>query len=373
MRIKFLPAFPRLRILDIFILKEIAGPFLFGMMIFTMILVAGDLLFQAARLVIERGIAVGVVFRLFVYRLPEVVAWTLPMSCLLSTLLGMTRLASNSELIAIKSLGVPFRRVLRPIIIASFFVVGAALMLSEMVLPVTAQAADTLLRYEILRNQTTAIKPRVFMRDESEGELRRVVYVDSMDVRAGTMEGVMLYEFDGGRMIRTSYARSGTWIDGEWWLDDGHVFELTERGEPRLLFRFERQKLALGISPEQLRRGTRRPVDMSARELWEYAEHARIIGANVSELWVLFHLKLAVPWACVIMALLGASLGAYHRGRSGTSAGFGISVAIVFGYYMVMSICRALGVNGNMAPMLAAWTPNVIFLAGGIYFARRVD
>ena len=373
MRIKFLPAFPGLRVLDRFIIMELAGPFVFGMTIFTMILVAGDLLFEAAKLVIERGVALGVVCRLFAYRLPEVVAWTLPMSCLLSTLLGMTRLSSNSELIAIKSLGIPFRRVLRPIIIASFFVAAGALLISETILPFTAQAADTLMKYEILKNQASAIQDKVFMRDESEGELKRVVYVDKLDTGAGTMEGVMLYEFDKGRMTRTSSARSGTWNNGEWWLDEGQVFEVTGKGEPRLLFRFERQKLALNISPEQLRRSTKKPADMSARELWDYAGQARAGGADITRLWVVFHLKLAVPWACMIMAVLGASFGAFRSGRSGSSAGFGLSVIIVFAYYMIMSICRALGESGSMAPLLAAWTPNGIFFAGGLYFSRKVD
>jgi len=350
-----------------------AGPFLFGMMIFTMILVAGDLLFEAARLVIERGIPIGVVSRLFLYRLPGVIAWTLPMSCLLATLLSMTRLSSNSELIAIKSLGVPFRRVLRPVIIASIFVSIGTLLFNETVVPLTAQAADTLMRYEIIKNQTTAIQEKVFMRDESGGALRRVIYIDRLDPDSGTMENVMLYEFDNGRMSRISSAQSGTWHQGEWWLDDGQVFEVTERGDLRPLFRFERQRLVFSLSPDQLRRGTRRPADMSARELWSYAEQGRIIGANVSRLLVTFHLKLAVPWACVVMAVLGASFGALRQGRSGTSAGFGFSVVIVFAYYMVMSICRAMGENGNMHPIIAAWTPNFIFLIGGIYFSRKVD
>ena len=97
-------SFPGLRILDHLILGEMAGPFVFGVLIFTMVFVAGDLLFQAAKLIIEHSVGLGVVVRLFAYRLPEVVAMTLPMSCLLSTLLGMTSLSSHSELIALKSL-----------------------------------------------------------------------------------------------------------------------------------------------------------------------------------------------------------------------------------------------------------------------------
>ena len=90
-------------LLNKLILGACAGPFMFGILIFVLIFVAGDLLFQAARLIIERGVAFGVVTRLFFYRLPEVVIMTVPMSSLLSTLLGMSSLNSASELIALKS------------------------------------------------------------------------------------------------------------------------------------------------------------------------------------------------------------------------------------------------------------------------------
>ncbi|MDR2175819.1 MAG: LPS export ABC transporter permease LptG [Synergistaceae bacterium] len=366
-------ALPGLRTLDRLVLREVAGPFVFGILIFTLIFVAGDLLFQAARLIIERGVPFGVVVRLFLYRLPEVVALTLPMSCLLSTLLGMTRLSANSELIALKSLGISFGRILRPVLTASFLVAAAALAFNETVVPFTSQAAETLMRYEILKNQSSALQEKVFLRDESGGELRRVIYLDRLDPAAGTMQGVMLHEFEGGRLVRTSLARQGIWKDGEWWIEGGQVFEVTEKGVVRLLFRFERQKLALNLSPEQLQRQTRRPADMSARELWDAIEETRAAGGGVLRLRVLFHLKLAVPWACVIMAVLGASFGASRQGRSGSSVGFGISVVLVFAYYVVMSLCRALGESGNMPPALAAWTPNAVFLAVGLFFSRRVN
>jgi lipopolysaccharide export system permease protein len=359
--------------LDRFVLGEIAGPFVFGVLIFTMIFVAGDLLFQAAKLIIERGISLGVVIRLFLYRLPEVVAMTLPMSCLLSTLLGMTRLSVNSELIALKSLGVSFYRILRPILWASFLVAGGTLLFNETVVPFTTQAADNLMKYEIMKNQASALQEKVFLRDESDGELRRVIYLDRLDAAKGVMSGVMFHEFEKGRLVRTSLAQRGIWKEGEWWIEDGRVFEVSERGEVRLLFRFERQRLALNLSPRQLQRRSKRPVDMSARELWECIEQARMGGTNLSQLWVLFHLKLALPWACIVMAVLGASFGASRQGRSGSGIGFGISVLLVFAYYVIMSLCRALGEAGNMAPVLAAWIPNVLFLTAGLFFSRRVD
>ena len=362
-----------MRLLNRLILGAMAGPFLFGVLIFTLIFVAGDLLFQAARLVIEQGVALGVVARLFLYRLPEVVALTLPMSSLLSSLLGMSTLSAGSELIAVKSLGIPFRRVLRPIVVASFIVAAGALAFNETVVPFTSLAADRLMRYEILKNQASAIQEKVFLRESEEGALKRVLYVDRLDAKEGVMTGVMVHEFDDDRLSRTLTAQKGQWHQGQWWIENGRLYDVNRDGEVSLLLRFERQKLALNLSPEQLQRSTRKPSEMSAHELWSYISQAGEIGTDLSKLWVMFHLKLAVPWACVIMAVLGAGFGASRRGRSGGGVGFGISVVIVFAYYVVMSMCRALGESGAIPAILAGWGPNIVFFMLALAFAWRVD
>ena len=357
-------------LLNKLILKSCAGPFVFGIMIFVLIFVAGDLMFQAVKLIIEQGVALGVVTRLFFYRLPEVIVMTIPMSTLLSALLGMSSLGSGSELVALKSLGIPFTRILRPVILTSVLISLTGFLLNETVVPFGAEAADKLMKFEIMKNQASAVQEKVFLRDEKDGKLKRVVYINELDADKGTLSGIMLHEFnDEGRLVSTLNALRGKWEAPQWKIEDGRMYDVDADGVVRLLARFESQRLSLGMSPAQLQRSTRRPADMSAHELYEYIKD----GADLPELWVLFHLKTAVPWACVIMALLGAGFGATRRGRSGGGVGFGISVVIVFAYYVVMSLCRALGEAGNIPPFVAGWGPNIVFFVLGIYFARRVD
>ncbi|MCL1874790.1 MAG: LptF/LptG family permease [Synergistaceae bacterium] len=362
-------------ILDKLILNEIGKPFVFGVLIFTMIFVSADLLFQAARLMIQRGISFWVVSRLFCYRIPEVIGLTLPMAALLAALLGFSKLSANSELVAIKSMGVSFRRILRPVIISSIMVSIATFLWTEFVTPITSIAANNLMQYEIYKNQSKLIKDKVFLRDEKGGKLRRTFYVEKLNIMEGTLEGIDVYEFaDDGRMIRYSNAATGLWKEGEWWIDNGQIFEKDKNDELKLLLQFERQKLALSLSLEDLERTTRNPVDMSARELWLYIEKASIMDiSNVAPLLVTFHYKISIPWASFVLAILGAAIGGKTRGRSGGGASFGLSVLIVFAYYLLMSLCRALGESGNMAPLLAAWLPNAIFLFVGLYFVRRAN
>ncbi|MBQ3458299.1 MAG: LptF/LptG family permease [Synergistaceae bacterium] len=364
----------RKNLLNKLILGSCAGPFFFGILIFVLIFVAGDLLFQAAKLIIEQGASLGVVVRLFFYRLPEVIVMTIPMSSLLSTLLGMSTLNGGSELIALKSLGIPFTRILRPVILASVIISITGFALNETVVPFGATAADRLMKFEIVKNQAAAVQQKVFLKDEENGKLKRVLYIDELDPEKGLLKGIMMHEFDStGRLTHTLNALRGMWLDTQWWVEDGRMYDVDVDGEVRLLLRFERQRLALRLSPEQLLRSTKRPADMAAHELWSYIKQGEGLDSQLAELWVLFHLKTAVPWACVIMAVLGAGFGASRRGRSGGGVGFGISVVIVFAYYVVMSMCRAFGEAGSIPPVIAGWGPNIVFFFIAIFFARRVD
>ncbi len=364
---------PGAKILDRYILNELAGSFFFGIMAFTIIFIAGDLLFQAANLIIEKGVSLMVVARLFVYRLPEVILLTVPMSSLLATLLTFGRLSVNSEIVAIQAAGISFRRVLRPVLGISAVLAMLTLIGNETIVPFSNRASENLMKYEILQERPSVLKERVFLKDEQNGELKRVLYLGKLRPREGLMSDILVQEFDAGKLRRISTAVRGTWKSGEWWVEQGEVFEVADAGKVNLLFRFDRQRLLLNLSPEQLEKASRRPAEMSSIELLAHINILKAQGANLLPLWVLFHLKLSVPWSAMILAVLGASIGVRTPRRGGSGIGFGLCIIIVFAYYVVMSFSRALGETGNIPPLLAAWLPNVTFLLLGALFVRKAD
>ena len=364
---------PGAKILDRYILNELAGSFFFGIMAFTIIFIAGDLLFQAANLIIEKGVSLMVVARLFVYRLPEVILLTVPMSSLLATLLTFGRLSVNSEIVAIQAAGISFRRVLRPVLGISAVLAMLSLIGNETIVPFSNRASENLMKYEILQERPSVLKERVFLKDEQNGELKRVLYLGKLRPREGLMSDILVQEFDAGKLRRISTAVRGTWRSGEWWVEQGEVFEVADAGKVNLLFRFDRQRLLLNLSPEQLEKASRRPAEMSSIELLAHINILKAQGANLLPLWVLFHLKLSVPWSAMILAVLGASIGVRTPRRGGSGIGFGLCIIIVFAYYVVMSFSRALGETGNLPPLVAAWLPNVTFLLLGALFVRKAD
>ena len=358
-------------ILDRFVIGQVASPFLFGILSFTVIMVAGNLLFRLADLVIQRGVSVSLVFRLFIYSLPGVVTMTIPMSCLLASLLGFGNMSANSELVALKSVGVSFGRIVRPLLIMGVFISILTFALNETVVPLSQRAAANLMRYQIYRQTPPVFKDDIVIRDVSRGELTRVIYIKEIRPRSGLMSDILVMEFEKGRINRMISAPNGNWEDGIWWLYDGQVFDAKPDGRVDALFGFDRQKLNLDMRPSDIADSSD-PDEMSLTELYQTLKNAEKLDNNAGKLRMLLYLRIAVPWASVVLVMVGASVGSRPQ-RSSSGMGLGLSVVIVFCYYVIMSLCRSLGQANLVPPLVAAWIPNAVFLIIGLTMIRRAN
>ncbi|MDR3333066.1 MAG: LptF/LptG family permease [Synergistaceae bacterium] len=359
-------------ILDRFVLGQMSAPFMFGILSFTVILVAGNLLFKLADLVIQRGVSFGIVTRLFIYSLPGVVTLTIPMSCLLAALLGFGNMSANSELVALKSAGISFGRIVRPLIISGIFISIIAFLMNETIVPLSERAVANVMRYEVLRSVPPIFKENVFIREESEGVLRRVFYIGAVKPRSGEMSDVLVQEFEDGHIRRLISAPKGDWTDGVWWLENGQVFEVQTDGVVKALFSFERQKLNLAVAPSKIGNAASDPSVMGLMELYDTIRNAELHGNDTGKLWMLLNLRISVPWASVVLVMVGAAVGSRPQ-RSSSGMGLGLSVVIVFIYYVIMSFCKSLGEARFLPGAVAAWIPNVAFFMIGMVMTRRAN
>ena len=360
------------RALDRFVLGELVGPFFFGIMVFTTILVAGGLLFRLAELIIERGVSIGVVLRLFLYSLPGIVALTIPMSCLLATLIGFSTMSANSELVALKSAGLSFNRIIRSIIIVSVFISVIAMFFNETLVPMSEKASGNVMMYEVLKQTPAMFKEKVFLKQEEDGQLKRVIYVNKMSVGNGDMSGIRIQEYEKGELSRLTSAEKGAWIDGSWWIYDGQVFEVKNKVEASSLFKFEKQQLNLNLAPDELKRTSDNPDQMGVRELYKLIQTKYKMGEDPAKLWVALHFRISIPWACVVLALVGAALGSRPQ-RTNSSRGVGLSVIIVFVYYVIMSFARSMGEAELISPFISGWLANVVFMILGIRLCQKAN
>ncbi len=357
-----------IKTLDIYIFRQLVAPFLFGFFMFVTV-IAIDPLMSALQNIVNDNVSIMVVIRWFLYRLPQDMIFTFPMSMLLTSLLVFGRMSKDSETIALRAGGINFYRILVPVMAFALAITAISFLFNELVVPYANRRANEIRRTEILRLVEPEASENSIMR-ASDGSF---VYARKVYELAGTMEKVLLEYYQDGRLTRRISGATARW-NGTFWTLEGAVDQQYEGGTlatPTLI-----PVLPLpGVreTPADFARQSKKPNEMSYRELAERIEtYKRTSFMETTPLEVDLALKISLPFASFFFAIIGATFGLTHY-RSGAFIGFGISIIIIFVYYVVMSLATALGKSGYLPVMLSAWVQNILFAVAGLRLVARIN
>jgi lipopolysaccharide export system permease protein len=348
-----------MRLIDRYILREISGIFLFGVAVFTTLLLINHLFFLA-RLAAEAGVPIRTNLLLLVLRVPYLATYALPMAMLLATLLAIGRMSDRNEITAMRTSGWSLGRIAAPVLAAGLMVTVLSLAASETIVPRSESRYRDLFA-QAIRSLERRVQYHVLFREPVNG-VESVFYARELDVRDGTMSRVVITQFLGGRPTRLIEAASARFGPDGWVLHDGTLYLLGEAAGVKTEFR--RMRVAMRRTPQQIGAPRRDPAEMTIAELRRQMATLREAGENVLRYAVSLQLKLALPASSVIFALLAVPLGLRPH-RSGRSTGLGLTVLVLLAYYVVMSVTVTLGERGQLAPFLAAWLPNLGVAAAG--------
>jgi lipopolysaccharide export system permease protein len=351
-----------MRLIDRYILREVAGIFIFGAAVITTLLVAFTHLFFVARLAADLGLPMQVSLMLLALRVPYLAPYSLPTSILLATLLTVGRLSERNEVIALRTSGWSLTRLAVPIIAAGVVVGAMTLAMNEYVVPRTETRYNELLA-AALGGPARIVRENVQFREQVNG-VESIFYARQLDTRDGTMTGVVVVQFQGLRPSRLIEAEIARYSPAGWVLENGALYLLGSSGG--VSTRFEQMRIALKRTPPQIVPPRGDPAQMTIGELRAQIDRLHAAGENVARYVVNLHLKMAVPASSVMFALLAVPLGLRPH-RSGRSTGLGLTVAVLLGYYLMTSITVTLGERGQLAPFWAAWAPNVVLAVTGSY------
>ncbi|MBR1552473.1 MAG: LptF/LptG family permease, partial [Schwartzia sp.] len=165
----------RIRILDRYIFQEVAMTFAFSICAFTAVFVGSGTLFRIAEYITEYGASFASVVKIFVLSLPGVVLWTFPMSMLWATLLAFGRLSSGSEITAMLSCGISFRRLCVPGLILGFVMSLFSVWFNEYIVPWSNAAYERVLNYEIKGNTAPKTQDHIIIKDIKSGLIERLI------------------------------------------------------------------------------------------------------------------------------------------------------------------------------------------------------
>ena len=217
-----------LRLLDKYVLKELLYPFVFGVASFSSIFIASSLLFKIVQYITTYGAPISTVARLFLYSLPEIVNYTFPMAVLLATLMAFGKLSGNSEIVAMKSGGVSYYRIVAPVIAVGFVVSIFSVIWAEKVVPPSKHIARQILAVEIRGNIKPKTQDHVVVKTLS-GDAQRITYARTFDESTGIMSNVTIEEFQNEKLARVQTAKKATWKEDSWVLEDGTVYTVDEK------------------------------------------------------------------------------------------------------------------------------------------------
>ncbi len=360
------------RILDKYIFREVCKAFLFGICAFSAVFIGSGTLFKIAKYITDYGASLSTVVKVFVFGLPNVIMWTFPMSMLLATLLTFGRLSSSSEITAMKSCGIGFFRIAMPAILLGFLVSIVAILFNEHVVPWANTAYRNVVYYEIQGNSGAKSQDHIILKDIKDGQIQRLLYARRYDADSQSLQSITLQEFDGaGKVSHVENAEYAEFTGKEWVMHNGMLYDISD-GESEHTLRFNTQVLPINASPRQIVREQKDPEELTMKELKAQIRIMKTQYVDTSKLETELYQRITVPMASLIFALVGVPLGLQPT-RNSSSAGFAMSVIIIFVYYALMTMANAIGRSGALSPMLAVWIPTIVGLIAGLFLIRKAS
>jgi LPS export ABC transporter permease LptF/LPS export ABC transporter permease LptG len=365
-----------MRLLSRSVLREIWGPFLLGFAAYTFILLVRTIYFLADFFV-RRSATFGEVVWLVVLSLPWIVVLTLPMAFLLGVLIGIGRLAGDSELVAMRACGVGPTAIYRPVLGAAAALSAGVFVLYNFVLPPANETLTRSMTRVAATSVVNVVHPRVF-REVRPGV---TLFFDRTGEDGRSLEGVFVKLGDDLELKRIIVARRGALtLEGDrLWLD---LFSSTlhdfDSADPAR-YRTNRNQTHRVLIAGDLGGSANVSYDKSLRSqsIAELLDTARRVRARAPEnyrlAWVEIHKKISIPLACLVFAIVGIPLAESSR-RGGRGSGFAISLAIIVVYYVLLSSGETWAEEGRLPAGLAIWLPNLVLAllgAAAILWSRR--
>lgn len=396
-----------LKFFDRYILKEITPPFFIGLLVYSFVLLMNQV-FLLSELFIARGVSFPTVARIFLYLIPSALAFAVPMSVLMGILAGLSRLSSDSEIVAFRTLGIRNTRLLGPVLLFSF---GGWLVTSALTLYLAPWAnfkwVQTLAK-SVLSKVQLNINPRefnesipgtvIFVQDISSQNQWRNIFVhltkpddDPRTILARTgrlnffpeAKRATLELFDGAIHVAppetperygvTYFKRVEEEINVESLFAEYSSEKRVREKDIRELWegigRIRQDRRKLTGERDRLPASPATGAEAANRRRWlETALQQN--GREGRSYWVEIHKKFALPFVCFVFVLVGIPLGTTTK-KGGRTSGFTISLGLILVYYILITAGEKMALDGRISPLAGMWGPNLVFLLAGAYLFAR--
>jgi len=313
---------------------------------------------------IESGVPIVRVFVFLVFKTPFIFNQLLPVCLLLAVLVAFGLMNKNNEIIALKSCGLSVYYLLKPVLILGVIFTGLQFFMSEVIVPITMIKAHHIWLKEVKNESATLTREKnIWMRGD-----RSITHIKFYHSAQKSLLGITRYRFDKKfRLTKRIDAEKGVYRQGEWVLYN--VMEQNTEGKylkSDMVF-YAKKAVQLDFVPEDLKHVVKKTEDMNYIELKDFIRKVETEGYDTTSYRVDLYTKIAFPFVCIIMCLLGTGIAIKGKVREGLPVAIAYGIGVAFLYWVFYSFCVALGYGEMLPPAVAAWTANVVFLSFGLY------
>ena len=365
---RFLNPFRYIKKLDWYIIKKFLGYYFFSIALIISIAIVFDFNENLSKFTEHHAPARAIIFDYYANFVPYFANLFSALFVFVAVILFTTKLASNSEIIAILASGVSFKRLLRPYMITCVLLSALSFGLSAYVIPhgtVIRQNFETM--YKNKKKNTSAENVQL------QVDKGVIAYMQHYDNSMKRGYGFCLDKFQDKKLVSHLTAMDiqyDTISDSKyhWKLSNWKIRKL--QGMKEHITSGAQKDTIIMMEPTDLVYSKGQQETFTSPELRDYISKQINRGSgNVVQYEVEYHKRIASSFASFILTIIGVSLSARKR-KGGMGAALGVGLALSFGYIMLQTVSATFAIQANFPPVLAAWLPNFLF-AIVAYFCYR--
>ena len=343
--------------LDLYIIKKFLGTFFFSIVLILSIAIVFDLTEKMDDFFENQIPLMEIIKEYYLPFIPYYMNMFSALFIFISVIFFTSKLAGNSEIIAMHAAGMSYHRLMVPYAVSATLLFVLAVWLGGWVIPKSSQHmlafTDKYIEHftsENARNIQMEVEPGC------------VLYIESFQRRSGIGYRCSIEQFEGKTLVMRTTADRIYYDSLEHW----HLDNYTERqfiGMRETLERGQRKEISMPIIPDELFITAEQAQQMTTPELRHYIKRQLERGSgNVKAFEVEYHKRWASPLGAFIMTLLGVTMSS-RKVRGGMGKNLGIGVVLTALYILFSTVSTTFSVNNVMSPFMAAWLPNFVFLA----------
>ncbi len=352
--------------LDIYIIKKFLGTFFFAIMMIIVIVIVFDISEKLDDFIRRSAPLKEIIFTYYFNFIPYFINLFSPLFTFIAVVFFTSRMAYRSEITAILTSGINFKRFLVPYFISALFLAILSFVLANFIIP-PANAKRVAFEKEYIRSKSGEIQQDFHIQIEPG----TFAFIKSFNLNNNTGYIFTLEKIEDIKLVwklTSDYIVYDTVTD-KWQIYNYFIRKIDGLNET--IKKGQRMDTTLNIKPEDFSSKVKNVDMMGYTELRKFIANEYLKGSeNVQYYEVEKHKRIAFPFATIVLTLIGVSLSS-RKVRGGIGVHLGAGITISFAFILFMQISSTFATNGNMPAYIAVWIPNIIFTILGIYLLYK--